>query len=241
VVTGLDVKTSSPAQSPARYRQPLEAFRMTRSSIAISFFYLTLTACGQTKSSDSIQGLTIDPGIKSTVEKRIKYSPEFDAFKDKMQVYFTSGDIQAYENDSLIFSSKFGEPKALFKSFYFWKGDTLTIDGAFGLFGGTGFGITIVNSNATLYHMLSSDDFPEYAYKETDSLIFRLEVPCTDTKIILSEIPDSTKKQIIYGYIEFKSGNYFASSGSADGQEILPRQKLRNNMKLYFKSGNLDF
>ena len=101
--------------------------------------------------------------------------------------------------------------------------------------------IDIYKNNATLYHMLSSADFPSYAYKENDSLIFRLEVPCSDTRIILSEIPDSTKKQIIYGYVEFKSGNYFASSGSADGQEILPRQKLRNNMKLYFKSSKFDF
>ena len=132
------------------------------------------------------------------------------------------------------------EGKAPFKSFYLWKGDTLTIVGVFGLFGGIGFGIDIYKNNATLYHILSSDDFPSYAYKERDSLIYRLEVPCTDTKIVLSEIPDSTKKQVIYGYIEFKSGSYFASSGSADGHEILPRQKLRNNMKLYFKSGKLN-
>jgi hypothetical protein len=66
-------------------------------------------------------------------------------------------------------------------------------------------------------------------------------VPCTDTKIILSEIPDSTNKQIIYGYVEFKSDHYYASSGSVNGKEILPRKKLRNNMKLYFKSGYLNF
>ena len=69
--------------------------------------------------------------------------------------------------------------------------------------------------------MLASDEFPSYAYKEKDSLIFRLEVPCTDTKIILSEIPNSTKNQVIYGLVEFKSGDYYASSGSVDGQEIL--------------------
>jgi hypothetical protein len=158
-----------------------------------------------------------------------------------MQVYFNSGFIESFENGSLIFSSKNQKGKVPFKSFYLWKGDTLTIDGAFGLFGGIGFGIDIYKNNATLYHMLSSDESPAYAYNEKDSLLFRLQVPCTDTKIILSEIPDSTKKQIIYGYIEFKSDNYFVSSGSADGHEILPRQKLRTNMKLYFKSGKLDF
>ena len=213
---------------------------MTRNITAIFLFCLTLSACGQTKNSETVKGLTIDPSIKNEVEKHIENSKELDMFKDKMQVYLNSGFIESFQNDSLIFSSVKQEGKAAFKSFYLWKGDTLSIDGAFGLFGGVGFSIDINKNKATLYHMLSSDDFPSYAYNENDSLIFRLEVPCTDTKIVLSEIPDSTKKQIIYGYIEFKSGNYFASSGSADGHEILPRQKLRNNMKLYFKSGKLD-
>lgn len=214
---------------------------MTRNIIAILLFCLTLSACGQTKNSEVINGLTIDPSIKSEVEKHIENSKELDAFKDKMEVYINSGDIQSYQNDSLILNSKMGDNKAPFKSFYLWHGDTLSIDGAFGLFGGIGFGIDIVKNKATLYHMLSSDDFPSYTYNANDSLIFRLEVPCTGTKIILSEIPDTTKKQIIYGYVEFKSKDYYASNGSADGQEIMPRQKLRNNMKLYFKSGHLNF
>lgn len=174
---------------------------MTRNIIAIFFFCLTLSACGQAKNSSTVNGLTIDPNIKNEVEKHIETSKEFDAFKDKMPVYGNSILAESYQDDSLIFSSNDIKNKQLFKSFYFWKGDTLTIDGA---------------------------------------LIFRLEVPCTDTKIILSEVPDSTKKQIIYGYVEFKSGNYYVSSGSANGHEILPRQKLRNNMKIYFKSGYLD-
>lgn len=213
---------------------------MTRNIITIFIFCLTLTACGQTKSTQNISGLTIDPSIKNEVEKHIETSKDYEMFGDKMQVYLNSGDIQSYENDSLILNSKFGENKAPFKSFYLWQGDTLTIDGAYGLWGGIGFGIEILNNKARLYHMLSSDDYPSYAYKENDSLIFRLEVPCTDTKIVLSEIPDSTKKQIIYGYVEFKSGDYFASTGSTNGEENLPRPKLRNNMKLYFKSGKLE-
>jgi hypothetical protein len=212
---------------------------MTRHLATIILFCLTITACGQTRNSQTVKGVTIDPGIKSEVGKHIESAKELDVFNGKMQVYLNSGEIQSYENDSLVFSSKFQEHKAPFKSFYLWRGDTLIIDGAFGLFGGVGFGIQISDNQATLYHMLSSDDFPSYAYHESDSLIFRLEVPCTDTKIVLSEIPDSTRKQIIYGYVEFKSGNYFASAGSVDGEEILPRKKLNAGMKLYFKSGNL--
>ncbi len=214
---------------------------MTRYIMTALLFCLTLTACGQTKDSEIIKGLTIDPSIKKEVEKHIETSKEFEMFGDKMQVYINTGEIQTYENDSLIFSSKFGEYKAPFKSFYYWSGDTLSIVGAVGIWGGVGFGIEMVNNNVRLYHMLNSDDFPGYAYRENDSLIFRLDVPCTATKIVLSEIPDSTQKHVIYGYVEFKSADYFASSGSTNGKENLPRQKLRTNMKLYFKSGKLGF
>jgi hypothetical protein len=214
---------------------------MTRYIITVLLFCLTLTACGQTKDSEIIKGLTIDPSIKKEVEKHIETSKEYEMFGDKMQVYINTGEIQSYENDSLIFSSKFGEYKAPFKSFYYWSGDTMTIVGAVGIWGGVGFGIEIVNNKARLYHLLNSDDFPSYAYRENDSLIFRLDVSCTATNIVLSEIPDSTQKQIIYGYVEFKSSDYFASSGSTNGKENLPRQKLRTNMKLYFKSGKLGF
>ena len=120
------------------------------------------------------------------------------------------------------------------------ENDTLGIDGAFGLFGGIGFSIKIINGKAKLYHMLSADDFPYYAYEENDDLIFRLEVPCNETEIILSEIPDSISNQTIYGYVAFKSDNYYISSGSADGQEILPRKRQSADMKIYFKSSKLN-
>jgi hypothetical protein len=71
-------------------------------------------------------------------------------------------------------------------------------------------------------------------------LIARLEVPCTDTKIVLSEFPDNTRDQVIYGYVEFKSDNYYAISGTMNSREESPRKKLRANMKIYFKSSKVD-
>lgn len=130
-----------------------------------------------------------------------------------MQVYSNSLSVESYESDSLIFSSTDFSRKLPFKSFYLWNKDTLGINGAYGLFGGTGFYIEIADKKAKLYDMLSSDDFPTYAYKENNSLIMRLEVPCTDTKIIVSEIPDSTKNQIIYGFVEFKGNDYYSATG----------------------------
>lgn len=213
---------------------------MTKYLLIIITFCSILSACGQTTKDNSTAEPTIDPNIKTEVEKNITIS-EFGAGQDKILIYNNRMLLDLYEDDKLSISLKEQDNKStVFKSFYYWQGDTLGIDGAFGLFGGTGFSIKMVKGKATLYHMLASDNFPSYAYNQKDSLIFRLEVPCTDVKIILSEIPDATKKKVIYGYVEFKSGDYYSSSGEADGQEILPRKKQSSNMKIYFKSAYLD-
>ena len=212
---------------------------ITRNLTTLITVYLLLPACHQPKNSNSIKGLIIDPGIKQEAEKHIENLKEFDSVDNRMAIYKNAIFLDAFENDSLIFSSIDTPKKVLFKSFYLWRKDTLMIDGGIGLFGTVGFGINISKDSVTLYHMLSSDEIPGYAYREKDSLEFRLQVPCTDTKIILSEIPDSTKSQIIYGYVEFKSTNYFESDGQQDGQEQLPRKKMRSNMKIYFKSSRL--
>ena len=201
---------------------------------------ILLIAC-ETKNTLSVKGIIIDATIKEEVEKHIEKLKEVDEVKDKMQLYTNAILVESYQNDTLSFSTTATSEKIIFKSFYYWFGDTLCIDGAYGMFGGTGFCVKIVKDKVQLYHLLASDDFPTYAYNEKDSLIYRLEVPCTDTKIILSELPDSTKKQIIYGYVEFKSKDFYSSDGMFDGKEELPRIKSRNNMKIYFKSGYLAF
>ena len=89
--------------------------------------------------------------------------------------------------------------------------------------------------------MLRSDEFPTDAYGEKTGLIYRLEVPCHESKVILSELPVKGENKIIYGCVEFKSGNYFAGQGMINGKEVGPRKKSRSNMKMYFRSGNFNF
>ncbi|MFK7750338.1 MAG: hypothetical protein AB8B65_18245 [Kordia sp.] len=195
-----------------------------------------LLSCSNEQKSD-IEGLIIDPNIKNEVEKYIEDTPNSKRFNNDMQIYKNSFHLTSYTNDELTASTTDFSKKSPFKSFYFWHDDLLRIDGAFGIFGGFGFDIQINDEKATLYHMLSSDDFPTYAYNETDDFIFRLEVPCTETKIVLSEMPDREKQQVIYGYVEFKSGDFYTMSNSAVAGEKSERDKLRNNMKIYFRSG----
>jgi hypothetical protein len=214
--------------------------QMTKFSIIFLTFCTTVFSFGQPVYDSSGNGFTIDTSIRTAVEKMIIPS-DFGGVVDKLLIYnnLIIGDF--YENDKLKASIKAGDNRSsVFKSFYYWRGDTLNIDGAYGLFGGVGFSIKIINGSATVYHMLASDDFASYTYKENDSLIYRLDVPCTETRTIISEIPDSTKKQIISGYVEFKSRDYYRTSGSAEGKEFLPRIKERADMRIYFKSAILD-
>jgi hypothetical protein len=212
---------------------------MTKYLSVLLLAYLPMASCGQTNDNKENKGFVIDRNIKTEVEKHIENSEDFNSVNDKILVYKNSFFVEAYENDTLTFSPKANTPKQLFKSFYLWRGDTLKIDGAFGLFTGVGFTVDIYKNEAKVYHLASSDETPAFAYKEKDSLISRLEVPCSQTKIILSELPDSLKNQIIYGYVEFKSDNYYVSGGTIDGKEQLSRKKQRINMKIYFKSSKL--
>ena len=204
------------------------------------YFFATLIAfssCGHTNSSGNIKGLTIDPDIKKEVEKYITESELEKGPSPANGLYVNTFIGDVYEDDKPVAWLKgSSEKKTAFKSFYYWVGDTLEIDGAFGMFTSFGFSIKVAKGKATVFHLLSADENPYYAYHEKDSLLFRLEVPCTDTKIILSALPVPAKEQTIFGYVEFKSDDYYQSSGSVDGQEILPRNKERANMKIYFKS-----
>lgn len=200
-----------------------------------------ICGCRHAKQTTVINNLVIDPTIKTAVEKHIEDATEFDAYREQMDVYANALIDESYINDRLTLSSTAKDNKQVFKSFYLWHGDTLLIEGAYGLFGGIGFAMEITKHNATLYHMLSADDFPCYSYTQNDTLLLRLQIPCTGTKMIVSQLPDSANKQIIYGYVEFNSASYYASTGSVEGQEILPRNKQRDDMKIYFRSHKLHF
>jgi hypothetical protein len=133
---------------------------MTKYLIAIFTSCIIIISCGLSNKANTSNGIIIDSNIKKEVEKNISPS-EFGARQDKLLIYNNLMLVDLYTNDKLEFSlSEKDNKSTVFKSFYYWENDTLGIDGAFGLFGGTGFSIKIVKGNAKLYHMLASDDFP---------------------------------------------------------------------------------
>lgn len=203
--------------------------------IGLLFTSLTIYSVGQTTNSNSIEGLTINANIKKEAEQNIQDLKDSD--KVGIQLYQSKVNLEFYENDSLIVSTR-GNPKSIIsKSCYLWRGDTLIVDGGIGLFVGAGFSLKLIGNKATVYHMVTSDDSPTHAYGENTDLVYRLEVPCHDVKVVLSELPAKRGNQIIYGYVEFKSEYYFTRQETIEGKEIGPRKKTRANMKMYFRSG----
>ena len=208
--------------------------------IGLLFTSLTMCSSGQSLNSTFIQGLVIDSKIKEEAKINIKDLKELEDIKLGMQIYESKVAMEFYENDSLILSTMDNPKSIISKSFYYWRGDTLTIDGGIGLAVVGGFSLKLVTNKATVYHLVSSDESPLYAYGETTDIIHRLDVPCRDFKVVLSELPKKDMGLTIYGYVEFESDKYFSRQGIKDGKEIGPRKKLRANMKMYFRSSQID-
>jgi hypothetical protein len=144
--------------------------RIMKYLIVLLFTSLTIYSFGQVKNSNEIEGLSIDANIKKDAEENIKDLKDFEKINRGIQIYESKVALEFYENDSLIVST-WDNPKSIIsKSFYLWKGDTLTIDGGIGFAVGAGFSLKLVKNKATVCHMLSSDDSPAYAYGDKTDL-----------------------------------------------------------------------
>ena len=156
-------------------------------------------------------------------------------------LYENSLIVELFENDSLIISSFEEERKMVFRSFFYRLDGKIKIDGAFGMFGGFGFSIGFMDDGEPIVtHLLASDDWPEYSLTKDGDLEYRLEVPCTDVKLVLSKMPLGETDEVIYGMVEFKSLDYYPKAPSENGLEIVERKRTRTNMKIYFKTRFMD-
>lgn len=184
--------------------------------------------------------LKLDKNIKEEVESKIMKSEFGNSMGDKLLIYNNILTTDYYENDSLLSTTNSQIQAMPFKSFFYPQNDTTVIDGAYGLFGGFGFSIKLINKEAIIYHMLAGDDFPVYSLTKEGELKYRIEVPTTKAKLTLSKIPILEEEEIVYGIVEFDSNEYYQSGVILDGEEIEERRKIRMNMKIYFKSKFID-
>ena len=199
------------------------------------FFSLCTLLCYGQEQYEPIE-IVIDTTIIQEVEAQI--SPfDFGASSyDPLLLYQNVVRASYYESDSLVFDTRGQEQILPFKTLTFSRGDTVIMSGWYGLFGGFGFSIYWIDDQPYLYHMLSADEFPTYALTPDDPLELRIEVPCHDAKVIFSQKPEWKVGEVIYGMVQFSSGEYYQSEVIVDGEERYERLRIRMNMTIYFKS-----
>jgi|TARA_B110000091_G_C13615980_1_gene390876 hypothetical protein len=179
---------------------------------------------------------SIDASIENEAKKHFSAS-KFGGNTQGLMLYENDMEIEYYENNILSQSVKIEEQKkSTFKSYFTSREDTLYIDGLFGLWGGSGFSIKIINGIPKLFHIANSDEFPVYSTTKEGKYQQFVEIPCKEVKIVLSQEPVKHQTDTIFGYVEFKSNSYFVSPGSADGKELGPRKEVNVNMKTYFQT-----
>lgn len=194
---------------------------------------MILISCSEQNSSSPI----IDASIKEEAKKHFSTTPFSDQVGQLIMLYKNDIEIEYSEDGQIVKTMKLDDPNpTLFKSNLTAKEDTLIIGGLYGLWGGSGFRINLLNEEYQIVHLTNSDEFPSYSNTREGEYQYLLKTPCKNTKLILSKEPSKFETDTIFGYIEFESEKYFASPGSVDGKELGPRKEISLKMKAYFQT-----
>ena len=183
--------------------------------------------------------ITIDNGIQKKVENEI-----IDTFPKNQKecglYYINNWHLEWYLNDSL---QKNNVSKQKFYSNWGIKGDSIQINGLYGEdnAGSAGFQINLINGLPKVTLSIRPHIGKSYAYTKDGILEFNLDIPTEKSKVILSQMPDNQSSKIIYGYVEFETVDYYSATKYEDSKELPnQRDKVRANMKVYFKANKCD-
>ena len=142
--------------------------------------------------------------------------------------------VEYYSND-LLGLNDFPSPYFDTWGKYKWEHDTLWISSSIGDVAVTGFIAKIREGKVVefLHSRCSSHGRKIFKpFKDFTATDFVL-VPCASSSLTLSQIPDENKKEIITGYVEFKSKEYYCHCDGDDPKRVF-RQHV--NMKYYFQA-----
>jgi hypothetical protein len=183
--------------------------------------------------------ITIDKSIQKKVENEIIDTFSKDQ-KDCGLFYINKLHLEYYSNDSL---EKNNYSQLKFYSNWGIKGDSVEINGLYGNdnAGSTGFQISLIHGLPKVTLCIRPHIGGHHAYTKDGKVEFYMNVPTKKSKIILSQIPDNQQLKTIYGYVEFETLDFYSATKYEDGKEVPnQRDKVRANMKVYFKANKCD-
>ncbi|MEL6657868.1 MAG: hypothetical protein AAFP77_20525 [Bacteroidota bacterium] len=198
--------------------------------LSLLFGIFTLLAYGQ-EIPEPVD-IIIDSSIVKAVEERISPFEPDGMLHDQLQLHENVLLAVYYENDSLLFDTRELNRSMPFKVFYLPKSDTVYLAGFYGFFSGFGFLMKWVDKKPYLYHSAAAD----YAYTPDSPLEYRVDVPCTAAKAVLSKEPEFVVGEVIHGMVQFSSDEYYQVEALADGEEQGGRLRIRMDMTIYFKA-----
>ena len=191
--------------------------------------------------NENYNQITIDEAIEKKVECEISDTVQIEPKQCGLD-YLNNLHLEFYSNDTLQ-KNNFSKPNKEFYSTWGIKGDTAEIYGAFGAnnSGHFGFDINLIKGVPKVTFCIRPHLGGSNSYTKDGKIEFNMDIPTKKSKIILSKMPDNQRTKIIYGYIEFETTEFYYATKYEDGKEVPnQRDKVRCNMKIYFKANKCD-
>lgn len=198
--------------------------------VAYTFIIMgLLTSCTQTvkpvfiTNADSSKTILIDTALKDIVKKQIELLSvrSFSCFKTPVIAYFFSNDQLV---DSII------NQEYIMDSWYWMRNDTINMVAHLGELETEALLIRFIKRKPTVYYLRVPHEGQKFfRLHQTDSLSSHIEVEPVRYKLQLSEIPVKERKQVVYGYIDMESNNYYDHR-----HEIETKERIK--FRFYFRS-----
>jgi hypothetical protein len=193
------------------------------------FLLIILCCCQQRKATspntkqDTVRSIIIDNALQDTIERHIQFisGMHFSHFKTPIEAHFFSNDKLV---DSII------QPDFGMISWYSNHGDTVDLVAHVGEFETEALLVRFIGDKPTVFFFRAPHERQNYfKINKTDSFANQIEVPPIQYKLLLSKIPDTINKPVVFGHIAMESSNYY------DKRDTLQRTH-RIQMKFDFRS-----
>jgi hypothetical protein len=177
------------------------------------------------QAKDTTQSVIIDSSLRDTVKKHIEFISDsrFSEFKTPIEARFFTDGLQT---DSII-QSDFS-----MISWYSNHQDTIDLVAHVGEFETAALLIRFIKGKPTVLFFRAPHDVEGSRYfkiDRADTFFHKIEVTPVRCELKLSEVPDTTNKQIVFGHIDMESGEYYDKRDKVE-------QKHKVQMKFYFRS-----
>ena len=188
--------------------------------------FLTFLFCFCGKENNS-KIFVLDSKLIDSTNSVIQFvsNRRFSQFKTPIEVRF-------FANDKLIDSII--EPDFKMISWYSNRNDTIELVAHINTFEATSLLLRFIDGKPNVFYYRASHS-GQYYFRTplVDTFADQIEIPPKNYKLKLSQIPDTTFKQVIYGQIEMESTGYFDQRDTLNKERKI---KMKFNFRSQFRS-----